>query len=73
MPAEAYNDAIDKAQNDLIIFAHQDVIFPEQWLPHLERVLQYLEENDPQWGVLGCYGKTRPARVWGISTPPAEE
>ena len=57
--SRAYNDAIDKAENDLIIFAHQDVIFPESWLSQLDRALKYLEANDPQWGVLGCYGKTR--------------
>src|ERR1700676_3513292 len=31
--ASAYNDAIEKAQTDLIVFAHQDVFFPANWLP----------------------------------------
>jgi len=54
----AYNDAINKSENDLIIFVHQDVILPEPWLPQLERALNYLEVDDPQWGVIGCYGET---------------
>jgi Glycosyltransferase like family len=56
--SKAYNDAIDKSTNDLIVFVHQDVILPESWLADLERSLNYLEHDDPQWGVIGCYGET---------------
>jgi len=56
--SRAYNDAIDKSANDLIVFIHQDVILPETWLADLERALSFLEANDPQWGVIGCYGET---------------
>ena len=55
---DAYNDAINKSANDLIVFAHQDIIFPGYWLSQLERALEYLNVNDPHWGVLGCYGKS---------------
>jgi glycosyltransferase involved in cell wall biosynthesis len=54
----AYNDAIDRSTNDLIVFVHQDMIFPELWLLDLQRALDSLERTDPQWGVLGCYGET---------------
>jgi Glycosyltransferase like family len=57
--SKAYNDAIARCKNDLIIFAHQDVIFPEGWLGQVEDALDYLERSDPDWGVLGCYGETR--------------
>ncbi len=57
--ALAYNDAIDKAKTDLIVFAHQDVYFPEAWLKDLDRALLILEEKDPNWAVLGCYGIDR--------------
>jgi hypothetical protein len=63
--ASAYNDAIDRSENDLIVFCHQDVIFPEPWLAQLEKALQYLESADPNWGVLGCYGETRDHRARG--------
>jgi hypothetical protein len=56
--ATAYNDAIDRSTNDLIVFAHQDMIFPEFWLSDLQRALDSLRQTDPQWGVLGCYGET---------------
>jgi hypothetical protein len=57
--SKAYNDAIDKAQNDLIVFSHQDMIFPGRWLSQLQSALEHLEGEDPNWGVLGCYGETR--------------
>ena len=56
--SKAYNDAIEKSQNDLIVFAHQDMILPNLWLDDLEKALAHLEKNDPNWGVLGCYGET---------------
>jgi len=56
--ATAYNDAIDRSTNDLIVFAHQDMIFPEFWLAELQRALDSLQQTDPEWGVLGCYGET---------------
>lgn len=56
--AKAYNDALERSRNDLVIFAHQDVYFPGPWLSDLNRSLQYLQREDPNWGVLGCYGVT---------------
>lgn len=56
--AGAYNDAIDRSENDLIVFAHQDILFLETWLDDLQRALDYLDEADPNWGVLGCMGGT---------------
>lgn len=56
--SKAYNDAIEKSWNDLIVFAHQDMILPDLWLTDLEKALAHLEVADPNWGVLGCYGET---------------
>ena len=56
--AKAYNDAIDRSVNDLIIFAHQDIVFPPAWLGDLRRALDFLKTADPGWGVLGCFGIT---------------
>ena len=56
---KAYNDAIGRSLNDLIVFAHQDVILPETWLSELQHALSHLEIEDPNWGVLGCYGETQ--------------
>lgn len=54
----AYNDAIDKAGTDIIVFAHQDVYFPANWIVQLQQALQSLEKADPHWGVAGGFGVT---------------
>ena len=54
--AKAYNDGLDKSTNDLIVFCHQDVFLPEPWISQLQRMLDHLKIQDPQWGVLGCAG-----------------
>ena len=56
--ALAYNDGLRGAANDLIIFVHQDIYLPENWISRLEVALQRLEKIDPAWGVLGCWGAT---------------
>ena len=54
--SRAYNDAINQSTHDLIVFAHQDVIFPSDWLTQLMKAIRYLEDANLQWGVLGCWG-----------------
>ncbi len=56
--AKAYNSAIDRSVNDIMVFVHQDILLPEFWLSQLENALDRLQEIDPQWGVCGCYGET---------------
>jgi glycosyltransferase involved in cell wall biosynthesis len=63
--AIAYNDALEKSSNDLVVFCHQDMILPENWITQLQEALSFLAKSDPNWGVLGCYGKTRDGRGWG--------
>jgi hypothetical protein len=62
---EAYNDAIDKSVNDLIVFCHQDMFFPEPWISQLLESCEWLDGKDPIWGVLGCSGITRERRMYG--------
>jgi glycosyltransferase involved in cell wall biosynthesis len=57
--AQAYNDAIQKSVNELIVFCHQDIYLPSPWLSQLQKALDQLESQDPNWGVLGCGGMTR--------------
>jgi hypothetical protein len=63
--AQAYNNGIDRAVNDLIIFCHQDILLPKLWLSQLECALRLLDVDDPNWGVLGSYGKSQDGRGWG--------
>jgi glycosyl transferase family 2 len=62
---KAYNDAIDRAAHDLVVFCHQDIVLPAAWLSQLQCALDDLAVTDPKWGVLGSYGKTQDGRGWG--------
>jgi hypothetical protein len=70
--AKAYNHAIDQAANDLLVFAHQDVIFPESWVSQLALAIERVEAKDPHWGVLGCYGATRDSGCRGYVYSPLD-
>lgn len=61
----AYNDAIEKSVNDLIVFCHQDMFFPAPWITQLASILDCLQIRDPNWGVLGCCGITFDGRLRG--------
>src|SRR3984957_6934381 len=63
--AAAYNDAIEKSVNDLIVFCHQDMFFPSPWISELQRTLECLTTRDPSWGVLGCCGITSDEQLRG--------
>jgi len=54
----AYNDALLKATEDILVFCHQDMYFPENWLDDLQKSIQLLSQSDPRWAVLGCWGIT---------------
>ena len=54
--AVAYNDAIEKAKTDLLVFVHQDVYLPEGWFSTVQNAMEILSKSDPDWGVLGVWG-----------------
>lgn len=57
--ALAYNSAIECAENDLLVFVHQDVFLPETWLASLKQAIAYLDNEKIKWGVLGCFGSKK--------------
>jgi hypothetical protein len=54
--AKAYNDALGRSEHDVVVFAHQDMIFPSTWLGQLQEAIDFLARSDPNWGVLGVFG-----------------
>ena len=52
--SKAYNNGINQSNNEIIVFAHQDIVFPDFWEKELTCALAFLEEYDPDWGVIGC-------------------
>ena len=54
--SSAYHGAISKADADLLIFAHQDIFFPEGWFERLQMTCKRLTSIDPTWAVAGLFG-----------------
>lgn len=52
----AYNAAIKEASGDLLVFIHQDVYLPANWLPSMLAAIEQLDRLGEPWGVLGCFG-----------------
>jgi len=54
--AHAYEYALNSIDSEILVFTHPDVYFPDAWLTELHASLDWLEKNDPNWGILGLYG-----------------
>lgn len=52
----ALNRAINISRAKILIFVHQDVIFPENWINLVDRQIGKIEAIDPLWGVIGIIG-----------------
>lgn len=61
----AYDDAIKNAEADILVFAHQDIYFPEGWFMRLQMACEQLNSMDPAWAVAGVLGVTREHRFVG--------
>jgi Glycosyltransferase like family len=70
--ALAYNDAIDRSVNDILIFVHQDVFLPASWFHDLAVALDCLQASHTQWAVLGCCGVKQDGRRIGYIYTPGE-
>src|SRR5581483_7755635 len=54
--AKAYNSGLDASTAEVIVFAHQDVYFPDGWFQSLAETINALSARDPHWAVLGVFG-----------------
>jgi GT2 family glycosyltransferase len=52
------NTALDISSGKYVIFCHQDIIVPKDWLIRLKRAIQSLETDNIKWGVIGPAGVT---------------
>jgi hypothetical protein len=62
---EALNHGSEKATGDVLVFCHQDVVFPPGWLDVVETQIRLIEARDPRWGVLGVMGVQASGRFAG--------
>jgi hypothetical protein len=79
--ATAYNDGLLDARHDIVVFVHQDIYLPAQWLGDLEKAVNKLEAADKPWGVIGCFGARANAEGglgnvystgWGLQGKPID-
>lgn len=70
--ASAYNSGLKKCKNELVVFVHQDVYLPADWLSSVEVALQAIEARDPNWGVVGCWGVRVDRAKFGYLYTPGE-
>lgn len=54
----ALNNALDVCNGKNVIFIHQDVIVPKDWLNKIRKHIQQLDAERINWGVLGPAGIT---------------
>lgn len=63
---EAYSAGLAQAKNEIVVFAHQDVYLPADWMRSVRLSLDQLADHDPHWGALGVFGVSegpRPANT----------
>lgn len=63
---KAYNDAIAATENDILVFCHQDVYFPDAWEREFYDSLRAVNALDPNWGVLGAAGVKLTKKFFGL-------
>lgn len=63
---KAYNAAIAIANNDILVFCHQDVYFPDAWEGEFFDSLRAVTAVDRNWGVLGAAGVRLTKKFWGV-------
>lgn len=54
--AGAFNDGMANASSEILVFCHQDIVFPFAWLDRVFSAVRTLSLIDFNWGVMGCLG-----------------
>ncbi|MCK5603215.1 hypothetical protein KAR91_15135 [Candidatus Pacearchaeota archaeon] len=66
--SKAYISGLKKCQADVVVFAHQDVYFPQNWEKLLALAIKTVNYTNPNWAVLGVFGVEKRGafrgRVW---------
>lgn len=64
--AQALNLGMEKARGKLLVFAHQDVIFYNDWINLLFSRVKEIEQKKGKWGVLGTAGINEKDHTIGV-------
>lgn len=64
---QAYNNALDGSDNDIVVFLHPDVYLPDGWDRQFDDAISWLERHDPEWAVLGLFGTDHAGKPVGFT------
>jgi len=67
---QALNLGLDKGKGEIIVYCHQDVVFPPNWLEMLQDQIAKVDELQEEWGVLGTFGISLKGRYVGNVCDP---
>ncbi len=67
----ALNQGLKKASGEIIVFCHQDVIFPQGWIERLFEQISIVERTHKNWGVLGTFGVAKNGMFAGHIIDPS--
>lgn len=67
----ALNQGRKKAMGKIIVFCHQDVIFPQKWIEKLFEQISIVEKTHKKWGVLGTFGVAKNGMFAGHIIDPS--
>jgi len=54
----ALNYGLERAVGEIVVFCHQDVIFPPNWVNMLNDQISIVTKINKNWGVMGLFGIT---------------
>jgi len=61
----ALNCGLKRTAGRIIVFCHQDVIFPQGWIGRLYEQISIVEKTHKNWGVLGTFGVAKNGMLAG--------
>lgn len=68
--AKALNTGLESARHELVALVHEDVYLPVGWHRRFDEVLDALESEDPDWGIVGSIGVDEDGAVVGHARNP---
>jgi len=66
----AFNYGLKKANCEIVVFCHQDVIFPTNWLEKVIEQIIIVEKKYKNWAVLGTFGVSMDGKFIGSVIDP---
>lgn len=61
----AYNAGLEETESPIVVFVHQDVFLPAGWISALRQAIDHLDQHNPDWAVIGAYGRQASGRYVG--------